>query len=242
MSAAVPLEQLPGFRRRFRITPGNGKVQTEVEDDYHCMSVIVHHDGAVATAVEPEMRRVPWSTCPGAVEQLKSTFIGAALKDFPIRGEKKINCTHLHDLATLAAEHAFDSAPTIYDILVSDPIEGQRRAELRKDGKTVLAWSEASFQLTAPAEVAGLGLMNMRAWIDTLDPEMRKAAKLLQWGNMIANGRAIPLAQQSDATKMPPNCFTFQPERAVIAKRVGEIRDFSAGSAKPLDQYSVDGR
>lgn len=238
MSAAVPLEQLPGFRRRFRITPSGDKVQTEVEDDYHCMSVIVHHDGVAATAIEPEMRRAPWSTCPGAVEQLKTTFTGVALKDFAIRGEKKINCTHLHDLAILAAEHAFDPAPTIYDILVSDPVEGERRAELRQDGETLLAWSEANFQLTAPAEVAGLGLMNMRTWIDTLDPIKHKAAKLLQWGNMIANGRAIPLAQQSDATKMPPNCFTFQPQRAVIAKRVGEIRDFSGGSEKPLGRYS----
>lgn len=234
---AVPLEQLPGFRRRFRITPRESCVQTEVEDDYHCMSVIVHHDGAVATAVEPDMRRVPWSTCPGAEEQLKKTFAGVPLKDFPIKGEKKINCTHLHDLAILAAAHAFDSTPSIYDILVSDPVDGERRAELRKDGETLLAWSEASFQLLAPAEVAGLNLMNIRTWLDTLDPIKREAAKLLQWGNMIANGRGIPLAQQSDATKMPPNCFTFQPERAVVAKRIGTIRDFSDGSGEPLDQY-----
>lgn len=234
---ALPLERLPGFRRRFRITPGNGRVQTEVEDDIHCMSVIVHHDGTVATLVEPDMRRVPWSTCPGAVEQLKNTFTGVALKDFAIKGEKKINCTHLHDLATLAAEHAFDSAPTIYDILVSDPIDGERRAELRKDGETVLEWSEAKFQLLAPAEVAGLNLMNMRTWMDTLDPTKRKAAKLLQWGNMIANGRIIPLQQQSDATKMPPNCYTFQPDRAVSAKRVGVIRDFSDGASVPLGDY-----
>jgi len=242
MSVAVALETLPGFRRRFRVTPANGRVQTEVEDDYHCMSVIVHHDGAVATAIEPEMRRAPWSTCPGAIEQLKNTFIGVALKDFSIKGEKKINCTHLHDLAILASEHAFDTTPTVYDILVSDPIDGERLAELRRDGETVLSWSEAKFQLVTPAEVAGLSLMNMRTWIDTLDPIKRKAAKLLQWGNMIANGRSIPLEQQSDATKMPPNCFTFQPERAVVAKRIGEIRDFSSGvqstaTHEPLGEY-----
>ena len=234
MPVAVPLEQLPGFRRRFRITPGKEAVQAELEDDYHCMSVIVHHDGAVAAAIEPEMRRVPWSTCPGAVEQLKNTFTGVALKDFAIRGEKKINCTHLHDLAILAAEHAFDSASTEYDILVSDPVDGERGAEIRKDGKTLLGWSEANWQLTAPPEVAGLSLMNMRTWIDTLDPIKRKAAKMLQWGNMIANGRVLPLAQQSDATKMPPNCFTFQPERAIVAKRIGVIRDFSDGTIAPL--------
>jgi len=237
MPSTIPLDQLPGFRRRFRVTPAEGRVQAEVEDDFHCMSVIVHHDGTTANAIEPEMRRAPWTTCPGAVEKLKQTFAGVALKDFAIRGEKKINCTHLYDLAMLAAEHAFDAAPTVYDILVSDPIDGERRAELRQDGNLLLSWSVANFTLLAPAEVAGLALFNMRTWIETLDPIKRRAAKLLQWGNMIANGRAIPLEQQSDATKMPPNCYTFQPERAVIATRVGVIRDFSGDGVEPLDQY-----
>lgn len=237
MASAIPLDQLPGFRRRFRVIPAEGRVQAEVEDDFHRMSVIVHHDGATATAIEPDMRRAPWTTCPGAIDKLKQTFAGVALKDFPIRGEKKINCTHLYDLAILAAEHAFDQAPTIYDILVSDPVDGRRRAELRKNGVALLAWTEEKFRLVEPPEVAGLTLDKLRTWIETLDPSKQRAAKLLQWGNMIANGRGIPLEQQSDATKMPPNCYSFQPERAVSATRVGVIRDFSGGDAEPLADH-----
>lgn len=236
-SPQPPLDQLPGFRRRFRITVASGRVQSEVEDDIHCMSVIVHHDGVVATAVEPEMRRVPWSTCPGALEQLKQTFTGVELKGFARRGEKQSNCTHLHDLAILAAEHAFEPS-VVYDILVSDPIDGKRRAELRRNGETILGWVEEGFKLIEPAEVAGLGLMdNMRTWIDSLSPLQQRAARLLRWGNMIANGRIIPLEQQSDATKMPPNCYTFQPDRAKVAKRVGVVRDFSGSAAEPLGDY-----
>ena len=235
---AIPLEQLPGFRRRFRITPTRGRVQAEVEDDFHCMSVIVDHDDMVATAIEPEMRRVPWTTCPGAVEQLKQTFTGVALKDFAKRGEKQANCTHLHDLAILAAEHAFEPGPIVYDILVSDPIDGRRRAELRRNGATILGWTEEAFKLVEPVEAAGLAFDQLRTWTDTLDLIQQRAAKLLRWGNMIANGRIIPLDQQSDATKMPPNCYTFQPQRAILAKRVGVIRDFGDGSVEPLAQYS----
>lgn len=234
---ASQLEQLPGFRRRFRITPSRDWVQTEVEDDFHCMSVIVYHDGAVATAIEPEMRRVPWTTCPGAVEQLKQTFTGVALKDFATRGEKQANCTHLHDLAILAAGHVFDREPSIYDILVSDPVDGKRRAELRCDGTTILSWVEMGFKIVEPVEAAGLMLTNLRTWIDSLDPIQQEAARLLRWGNMIANGRIIPLEQQSDATKMPPNCYTFQPQRAVQATRIGVIRDFSDGAQQPLAEY-----
>lgn len=230
-----PLDQLPGFRRRFRITPSPGRVVCELEDDFHCMTVIVDHDGVVATAIEPVMKRAPWSTCPGAVQQLKQTFTGIALKDFSMRGEKKINCTHLHDLAILAAEHAFESKPTVFDILVSDPLEGKRYAELRRDGVAVLSWVEANFKLVEPPAAAGLALHALRTWIDTLDPTLQKAAKMLQWSNMIASGRIIPAEQQSDASKMPPNCYTFQPERAVSARRVGLIRDFSKEGAEPLD-------
>ena len=235
---AQPPVASPGFRRRFRITPAAGRVQSEVEDDYHCMSVIVHHDGAVATRVEAVMRRAPWTTCPGAPEQLEQTFSGVALDTFAARGQKQVNCTHLHDLALLAAGHAFDQAPLVYDILVSDPVDGKRRAELRCGGATILGWTEAGMRIVEPAELRGLNLGELRPWIESLDPQRQEAARLLRWANILANGRMIPLEQQSDAGRMPPNCYTFQPHRAVQAKRVGVIRDFSDGAAQPLAEYA----
>ena len=100
------LDKLPGFRRRFRITPAPGSVRSELEDDFHWMSVVVHHSDGTATSIEAHMFRAPWTICPGAVEQLKQTFTGVRLAEFVERGEKRSNCTHLHDLATLAAAHA----------------------------------------------------------------------------------------------------------------------------------------
>jgi len=231
------IDQQPGFRRRFRLTPAPSVVQAEVEDDFHCMSVIVRHDGEKAARIEPDMRRVPWTTCPGAMEQLQQTFTGVKLALFAERGDKQANCTHLHDLAVLAAAHAFDDAPTIYDILVSDPVDGLRHAEIRSNGERLLGWTESQFQIVEPASAAGVRLDKLRAWIASLAPELQEAAKLLQWGNMLANGRVIPLEKQSDATKMPPGCYTFQPERAVVAKRVGLIRDFSRGANQPLGEF-----
>ncbi len=233
------IDSLPGFRRRFRITPAVGHVSCALEDDFHCMTVVVHHDGEIATAVEPLMHRAPWTTCPGAVEQLRSTFTGVSLAGFAERGEKTANCTHLFDLALLAAAHAFDTETLVYDILVSDPRDGQRRVELRRNGVPELAWTEASFRIVEPAELAGMTLDRLRPWIDTLDPQRREAARLLRWGNMLANGRVIPLERQSDATHMPPNCYSFQPQRAAVARRVGVIRDFSHGQAEPLDTQVI---
>lgn len=234
------LKQVPGFRRRFRITPGAGQVCSEVEDDYHCMSVTLHHDGVAVTRAEAVMERAPWTTCPGAQQQLAETFNGLPLSSFGERGDKTSNCTHLYDLALLAADHALDEKPLEYDILVSDPIEGHRYAEVRLQGNILYSWTERNFHLIQPEEVAGIRLDKLGGWIRTLTPQMQEAVKLLRWGNMIANGRSIPLQDQSDATRMPPNCYTFQPQRAVEAKRVGAIYDFSKGTHEPLNKAARD--
>ena len=232
MSAA----QLPGFRRRFRITPSAGQVLTEVEDDFHCMSVLVKHDGALATEIIPIIHRAPWTTCPGAVEQLKQAFSGAALANFSALGGKFENCTHLYDLALLAGKHAFDSAEVVYDILVADPVDGRRVAELHRNGECLINWVESGFQIVESAQLQGARLDTLRPGIENLNPVQLEAARLLRWGNMIAHGRSIPMEQQSDASKMPANCFTFQPQRAILAKRVGAVYDFSNGTRQPLER------
>jgi len=225
----------PGFRRRFRVTPAPGLVRSEVEDDYHCMSVSLHHDAGIATAVQAELLRAPWSTCPGAAAVCESTFGGRPLADFPVFGEKTSNCTHLYDLALLAAAHALDDYPLVYDICVSDPVGGVREAQIFRDGERVLGWTDRDFEIVEPAELAGMDFATMRRWIESLDAAGQEAARLLRWGAVIARGRTIPLERQSDASRMPPNCYTFQPERAAIARRIGAISDFSNASVQPLE-------
>lgn len=88
--------------------------------------------------------------------------------------------------------------------------------------------------LAAPAAIAGRTLLTLRDWIAGLPADEREPARLLQWASLVAHGRTMPLEAQSDATAMPPNCYTFQPERAVHAVRNGARRDFSDGSAVPL--------
>lgn len=225
----------PGYRRRFHISPAPGQVTTALEDDYHCMVVTLHHDGTRVTQVDADLRRAPWTTCPGASARLVETFTGVALADVAARGEKQTNCTHLHDLAVLAAAHAHDSGPSQIDIYVSDrDADGLNIAELRRNGEVAMRWDIRGFDMAGPAEIAGMPLMKLRPWIESLSPADKEAAKLLQWGAIVAHGRARPLAEQSDASKMPPSCFTFQPDNAAKAVRVGEIVDFSAGGREPL--------
>ncbi|MCI4592045.1 DUF2889 domain-containing protein [Sphingobium sp. BYY-5] len=231
------LDVLPGFRRRFLVTPTAGQVTAAVEDDYHSMAVTLHHDGAVVSAVDSVMERVPWTSCPGAPAVLQATFTGVAPGDIAGRGEKKANCTHLHDLVLLAAAHAGDIAPTRYEILACDPVDGLAVAEIRRDGIPILQIAHRGHVMTEPVEIADFSLMKLRGWIDALDEPQREAARLLQWGTILANGRLIPMERQSTASRVPPNCFTFQPENAVNALRVGRVIDFSAAQMEPLDHF-----
>lgn len=236
---SLELDALPGFRRRFRVTPARDWVRGEVEDDYHHMAVVVRHENGIATAIEPTMVRAPWTTCPGAIEQLKRTFTQIPLSGFAARGERVTNCTHLHDLAMLAAAHAGDAEPLVYDVLASDPVDGRRYAELRRNGVAELRWTFDGAQIVEPAELAGTRLDQLGTWTASLDPRRREGARILRWGAMIAHGRAIPIERQSDASRFPANCHTFQPENAARARRVGEIRDFSGGREQPLEPRSA---
>ena len=230
------IDTLPGFRRRFIITPAANRVSSEVEDDYHCMGVTLHHDGQVVTKVESAMQRAPWTTCPGANAMLEKTFTGVPLDGFIKRGQKKANCTHLHDLAIFAASHAFDKDPLVYDLLVCDPVDGQRQAEIRRNGTRLLGWTQAGDRMVAPVELAGVAFDGMRAWLESLDPEAQEAARMLRWGTILAHGRTIAWDRQSDSSRLPlGNCYTFQPERAAAAQRIGIVRDFSQGP-QPLEE------
>jgi len=227
-----------GFRRRINIVPNGQSVTAAVEDDFHCMAVTLVHDCDTVTAVEADMERAPWTTCPQAVVELATTFTGVALTAVAKRGLKSANCTHLYDLAILAAAHVQDAFPTVYDVFVSDAVEGRKHCEIRKGNGVILDWAIEHDRVSHPAVVAGTHLLAMRDWIATLEPTMREAARILQWAALIAHGRDIPIAAQSDATRMPPNCFTFQPDRARLARRIGEIVDFSQTDRDPLDHFN----
>lgn len=234
-------EDLPGYRRRIRIDPRadaeGGTVLAMLEDDMHCMAVTLRHAGGVVTAVEPVMERAPWTTCPGARAQLIATFTGQPLDEVTARREKRANCTHLHDLAVFAAAHT-GGRPLVYDVLVSDPVAGERLLELRRDGARLLLWRERAGRIVDPESAGGLMLHELRDWIAALPADLQEPARVLQWAGLVAHGRTIPIERQSRATDLPPNCYTFQPERAVKAERVGRLRDFSKGEGEPLDGFA----
>ncbi len=225
----------PGFHRAVLIEPGVGMVRASVEDDYHHMRVALLHDGERVAKVDAAMIRAPWSTCPGAQAALREAFTGIMLADIAGAGAKRTHCTHLFDLVLWAAAHAGDSRPTRYDAEVTDPVDGVRRLRLMCDTAPAMAWIERLGTLTEPHALVGRSLFELRDWIAAQPEQIAEKARILQWAGILAHGRQIPLSRQSDASRMPPNCYTFQPDRAAQALRTGEIRDFTSLSRRPLD-------
>ena len=226
-SLRTRIDALPGFRRRIVIEPAAGSVIAALEDDYHRMAVAIAHERGIATAVTAVAERVPWTTCPGAKLALTRSFTGRPLAGFGDVGERERNCTHLHDLALLAAMHAADATATTIDILVSDAIDGIKCAELRRNGAVAMRWRLDGAGIVAPAIIAGRGLRDLGDWIAGLDEDEKEAARLLRWGTLLSSGRTVVV--EKDTKHLPQGkCYTFQPDQFAIAERRDPFLDFSA--------------
>ena len=73
---------------------------------------------------------------------------------------------------------------------------------MRRDGATVLAWSDEKNRIVEPAELAGVTLDKLRPWIESLPPGRRESARLLQWGAIIAQ-RTQPIVGSTVRCQRP---------------------------------------
>jgi hypothetical protein len=230
------------YRRRIVVTTvAPGCVVSDLEDDFHHFIVTLRHDGTRVDSVECESRRWPWSTCPGAAEQLRalagmplaSRFTAAAAWTDP-----KQNCTHQFDAACIAITHAASTRDRRqYDVEV--PMrdrKGATRVRLWVDGELRLAWDLTWNGIVAPtpafADAPWKG--GFMRWADaTLEPDDAECAIVLRRATDIGMGRNMDLDGVPRADQLPPMmtgvCHTMQPGVMEHALRhVGSIRDFSA--------------
>ena len=233
----------PGYRRRILITPGESTVTAALEDDMHCMVVRLDHDGARITAIHPHTERAPWSVCQHAGQTLLETFLGLPLDAATAPKAKWTNCTHLYDLAALAAAHGRDPGPFAYDIAVDDVVDGAATSSaaycsVHANGALVHRWRVEGMTVLSPAAIAGVELTRLRDWIATLGPAEAEAARILQWASMVAHGRQMTDWDSFQPEAMPANCFAVQPgQPRDHIRRIGLRHDFSHGGIAPLDHF-----
>lgn len=228
---------VPGVRRRTLVVPGEGRVRAEIEDDFHHFTVEILHDGERILDVVADAIRFPWSTCDMAALFLADRLKGTPLADAASFDDQFSHCTHLFDLALLAATHALDAGPSLFSMFVSDAVDNRQRAELRRNGELVLAWDLEGSIIVAPTAPAGESLRRLREWLPTLTAELREPAKLLRRAVFISSARPLSFDGIANAAAVRGQvgaCFTFQPERAVNSHRTANSRRDFTGGEGPL--------
>ena len=147
------------YRRRIRLTGGEGHVLAEMEDDPHAMVCRVSHDGARVTAIEVDFRHYPLTTCPGSATPLRELIglpIDITSAELFAGGRARGNCTHMLDLAWLAMRHAVrDRSERLYAIDIPDERDGVMHAVLERDRPPCLAWRIERGVITTPGPFEG---------------------------------------------------------------------------------------
>jgi hypothetical protein len=230
------------YRRRIRLTaPAPGVVVSELEDDFHHFVVTLRHDGAHVEDVRGDSYRWPWSTCPGAAENLRRLAGMPLSRRFTASGrwtDPKQNCTHQFDAACYAVTHAsWGRDRRVYDLEVPrhDPATGATRARLWVDGELRLAWDVRRDGLVDPGPPLDAAPWKggfMRWADDVLAEDDAECAITLRRACDIGMGRGMDLDAVPTAKLLPPImrgvCHTMQPGVVESARRhVGSIRDFA---------------
>ena len=207
----------PALRRRILVDPRPGVVRGDLEDDFHHFIVWIHHDGERITHVETGAPRFPWTTCPAAGPFMGERLVGTRLDEAATFDAQLSHCTHLFDLAVITAAHARDTTPTLFSMIVFDPVDGRSRAEMRRNGVLELAWNLAGQTILPPGPAAGRDLRQQRRWIAELPPALREAAQLIRRTVFISGGRRFDTMAMRSAADVPGQsgaCYTFHPDRA----------------------------
>lgn len=236
-----PLEHYvrPGtYRRRLFVETGPGWARAELEDDPHRYGLTLHHDGERITAVEGRALRTPWSACGEAVALL-DRVVGASLSPDPQALYRHTNgreqCTHLFDLAGLAASHAARCiVRREFDIEVPCMDPGARRdAVLRVDGREVLRWTLQRNTILAPEPFTGQDVGALMGWAKTrfVDRDRFEAVWVLRRAVFVAGNRFFDLdgmARAIDTGHVLGSCHVFSEAVAQRARRMpGATLDFS---------------
>lgn len=226
----------PGMRRAILLDPQPGRIRAFVEDEVHHFEIeLAHHDGII-THVAARTIRHPWTTCAGAGPLLADRLRGTALADAAGFDSPYAHCTHLHDLALLAAAHALDERPILFRMFVADMVAGKRRAVLARNGAILIDWPLDRETILPPHPQAGLSLRTIRQWGAALPADEREAGLLLRRVVFIALARTFDPDRDAEVPNPPMGaCFTHQPENFDPEARFrGSRRDLSTARQSAL--------
>jgi hypothetical protein len=216
--------------------------RAEMGDDVHHFAVTLEHRGGVISSARTETIRAPWSTCAGA-ELTLARLAGKPLA-FPLPFDppqaRYENCTHMLDLANLAAGRAGESnfeRRYRFEAFLKGPRAAQ--ATLWRDGEQELDWKIGKGIVVSDDEHNGRPLSDLSAWLGSQAIDAAEPISIMRRAIHIAGSRAVDLDAFRTAKEMgslPATCHTLLPGIIEQAKRnTGTFVDFWAQDRWPLD-------
>jgi len=239
------------FHRKLRFTPGSDEkghfIDAQLEDCNHGFCIKVYHNGENVTAIAPEAKRIPLSTCEGAKKPLEA-LVGKSLHDSAKTLNEKMNpqgnCTHWLDLSIWAIAQAAKGLDEVleYHIQIPDELDQGSATKLYKNGDLLLDWHIKDWTVQKPENFAGQPFYKgFAAWANTIeDAELREAAFVLQKGYFVSRARyydidALAGEKANAHTMMIGACYSYSEPRVSVAERTkGTVRDFTNKEAQLL--------
>jgi hypothetical protein len=225
----------PGLWRRIVLQPGTGWIGGALEDDMHRFHIRIDHAGGRIAGVAARAVRHPWSACPGATGFIAKELTGERLADVA-RREPTQHCTHLFDLAIIAAAHADDTQPTRFDMRVADRVDGRTTATLTENGDEKLHWH------LDDTAIAGTGrdLRQLSKWKQELPPREAEWATMLRRAVFVSGARQYVAPSEEQTAAMNAGrmgvCFNYLlPQAEGSTRSPNWHRDFSMSGREPLE-------
>lgn len=232
------------LRRRIRLLATDGVVNAGVEDQYHSFRLMLRHDGARITSIEPRFLRVPLTTCPSAEAPLRG-FVGLALntswRELVGQHNPRQHCTHLFDLTVLAMTHALRGGERTYDVAVPDEYPDAVWSTVHRDGALVLRWKTFKGTILEPEALADRPLLRgFSIWANAaFDHDELEAALVLHKGYFVSRARPWNVEAQagrtvSHHTMMRGACHSYSEPQISVAVRTGGTTVDTSDPATPL--------
>lgn len=240
------------FHRKLRFSHGNDDkgqfVFAELEDCNHGFCIKLYHQDSLITAIEPEAKRIPLSTCAGAAEPLKA-LVGKSVQDSSKRLHETMNpqgnCTHWLDLSIWAMSYAasVDKSLKVYHIQIPDELESGTACKLYLNDELLLDWIVKDWVIQSPEIYHGKPFYKgFASWAnDIKKKEQREAAFILQKGYFVSRARlydieALAGEKADNHSMMIGACYSYSAPRVHVAERTsGTVRDFTHNEAQLLD-------
>jgi len=215
---------------------GPDRVEAVLEDPFHALALLIHHDDRALTAVEGRWERHPLSSCAGAggaMTGLASLPLVDDLRTRWLQAEPALQCTHMFDTLRLAAVHiAQGRGDRRHDVILPDSDAGHQPVRLLQDGALMLEIViDGDFHITAPSAYAGAPLLNGFArWAaERLSAKEFECLFLIQRGAFVGRGQRMDITQYYGrdgalSGPLPATCFGSQPERYATSLRLANAR------------------